>query len=215
MAKTTIGEREVDFAALWEKHRKTILGTVAALVVVVGGGLFWSSSRALKEQRAEIAFSSAEQTFYSGNFQLAATELERVVGRYSGTKAGVRATMLLARTRFGEKNHADGVALLREVVATGAARPYRAAIYALIASGLENQRLFGEAAEAYAQAAGAAGTDFDRYLYEADQARALASAGQNDQALTIWRRHAANEAAPTASEARLRIGELGASAAGT
>jgi predicted negative regulator of RcsB-dependent stress response len=215
MAKTTIGGREVDFTALWTTHRKSILGTVVALAVVAGGGWFWTASRTLKEERAEVAFSSAEQTFYSGNFQLAATELERVVGRYSGTKAGVRATMLLARTRFGEKRHADGVALLQEIVKAGAAKPYRAPLYSLIASGLENERKFAEAAAAYGQAAGSATTEFDTFLYEADQARALASAGQKAEALVIWRRHAAHESSPTSSEARLRIGELSASAAGS
>jgi predicted negative regulator of RcsB-dependent stress response len=215
MAKTKIGEREIDFGALWDKNRKAILGTVGALAVVAGGLWFWTASRTLKEERAEIAFSTAEQTFYSGNFQLAATELERVVARYSGTKAGVRATMLLARTRYGEKRHTDGVELLREVVGSGAARPYRAPIHALIASGLENQQQFSEAAEAYRQAAASAATEFDTYLYEADQARALASGGQKEEALVIWRRHAARESAPTASEARLRIGELSATTAGS
>lgn len=215
MANTTKSEREIDFAALWARHKRTILGVAATVAVVAGGAWFWTASRNLKESRAEVAFSSAEQTFYSGNFQLAATELERVLARYDDTRAGVRATMLLARTRFAEDRHADGVAMLREIVGRSGAKPQRAAIHALIAAGLENQRLFGEAASAFAQAAGAATTQFDRDMYEADQARALASDGQTAQALEIWRRHASRESAPTANEARLRIGELASKSAGS
>ena len=75
MAKDT--NSEFDAAAFWAKHRKTILGGVTAVAVVAGGGWFWTASRNLKESRAEGAYASAERTFYSGNAQLATTELTR------------------------------------------------------------------------------------------------------------------------------------------
>ena len=201
-----------DLAALWTAQGRAIVGGAIAVAVVVGGGWFWMASRDLKESRAEDAYASAERTFYSGNAPLATSELTRVVTRYGDTRAGVRATMLLAQAHYIAGEHAEGVEQLRAVVGSGAARPYRAPLHALIAAGLESQSQFDDAAAAYAQAASAATTQFDRDLYEADQARALASAGKSEAALAIWRRHADREAAPTASEARLRIGELAARA---
>ena len=201
-----------DPAAFWAAHRKAILGGATAVAVVVGGGWFWMASRNLKESRAEDAFAGAERTFYSGNAPLATSELTRVVTRYGDTRAGVRATMLLAQAHYIAGEHAEGVEQLRAVVGSGSARPFRAPLHALVAAGLESEGRFADAAAAFAQAASAATTQFDRDLYEADQARALASAGSADAALAIWRRHAERESAPTASEARLRIGELSAKA---
>lgn len=214
MANETKVETEFDFAVFWEKHRRNVSIAVVAVVVVGAVGWFWRASNNLKESRAETAYANAERTFYSGNMQLASSELNRLIMRYGGTHAAVRASMLLAKSHYSLGTHGDGVAQLQRIVGSRAAKPQRAAIHALIAAGLENQGKFDEAASAYQEAASSAGTRIDQDIFKADQARALMSAGKRTEALAIWQALAERDASPLANEARLRVGELSAAPAG-
>ena len=213
MTNTPGATAEFDFAAFYAKNRKRILAGAAIVVAAGAIGWFWTASRKLKEKNGELAYASAERSYYSGNLQLAQTDLARVVQRYGSTRAGARASMLLARAMYQQGKADSGVLKLREAVGKSAAAPFRAALHALIAAGFENSEKYDSAAAAYGQAAVAATTQIDREIYQADQARALASAGKPAEALRIWQTIAAREASPLIAEARLRIGELTASPA--
>jgi len=204
---------EFDLAAFLTKNQKPILtGTVTA-VAAVAIGWFWVASQNLKAEKAETAFGNAERAFYSGNPQLAETELSKMVQRYGGTQAGVRATMLLAQTYYETAKPDQGVTKLRDVVGSGAAKAFRAPIYALIGAGLDNQKKFDSAATAYAQAAAASPTTMDREAYLARQAVSLTAAGKNPDAIKVWQTIASHETSPLAPEAKLRLGELNAAPA--
>lgn len=206
-------DREFDLSVFLEQNRKQLI-IGAATVVVVGGGLwFWRSSADLKATRAEQALVSAERSFYSGNDALAESELQRVVSRYSGTPAGVRAQMLVAQTMYRQGRHDAGVEALQGVVNSGAAKPYKSAIHALIAAGLEDLGKYDEAAAAYAAASSSAVTGMERDSFKGDQARVLQSSGKAAEALTLWKELAADENSPIAGEAKLRVGELSTKAA--
>ncbi|HKS07166.1 MAG TPA: tetratricopeptide repeat protein [Gemmatimonadaceae bacterium] len=213
MSNTPGAKAEFDFSAFYARYRKPILAGAAAAVVLGAGAWFWRASNNLKEKNGELAYVSAERSFYSGNLQLAEIDLARVVTRYGTTKAGVRASMLLARAMYQQGKADSGVKRLREAVGHGAAGPFRAAIYAMIAAGLEDGAKYDSAAASFGQAAAAAATPIDREIYKADQARSLASAGKPAEALRIWQEIAAREGSPLIAEARLRIGELTAAPA--
>jgi predicted negative regulator of RcsB-dependent stress response len=204
---------EFNLATFLEQNRRTLVAGAIVLVAAGGGAWFWKSSQDLKETRALQALSQAERSYFSGNLQLAETELQRVVTRYGGTASGVRAKMLLAQAQYGQGSHQAGVETLRSVVATGPAKPYRSAIHALIAVGLEDLGQLDAAASAYADAAAAAVTTAGRDALKADQARVLMGSGKRAEALVIWKSLAADDNSPTAAEARLRVGELEATAA--
>jgi predicted negative regulator of RcsB-dependent stress response len=197
-----------DLAAFLQQNGRTV-AIGAVVVAAAGGGLwFWRSSAELKETRAAQALGQGEQALFSGNLPLAETELQKVVQRYDGTAAGVRAQMLLAQALYGQGRHDQGVETLRRVVGTGAAKPFRAPIHALIASGLEDLAKFDDAAAAYGEAAKTAVTSLERDAYKGDQARVLQSSGKKDAALVIWKELAADDNSPMAGEAKMRIGEL-------
>jgi predicted negative regulator of RcsB-dependent stress response len=210
MTETETGE--FDFAAFFTKNRKPILTGAGTAVAAVAIGWFWVASQNLKAEKAETAFGNAERAFYSGNPQLAETELSKMAQRYGGTPAGVRATILLAQTYFETGKPDQGVSRLRDVVGS-AAKAFRAPIYALIGAGLDNQKKFDSAATAYAQAAVASPTVMDREGYLARQAVSLTAAGKNPDAIKVWQAIAAHETSPLAPEAKLRLGELSAAPA--
>jgi predicted negative regulator of RcsB-dependent stress response len=204
---------EFDLATFLEQNRRALVAGAVVLAAAGGGAWFWTSSQALKETRGLQALAQAERAFFSGNLPLAETELQRVVTRYSGTAPGVRAKMLLAQSLYGQGRHQQGVETLREVVGTGPAKPYRSAIHGLIAVGLEDLGQLDAAAAAYGDASAAAMTSMERDALKADQARVLMGSGKRAEALVIWKALAADDNSPTAAEARLRVGELEATAA--
>lgn len=210
---TSTENTEFDFGAFIAKNRNQVLAGAGVVVAAVAIGWFWTASQRLKETRAEQAYGNAERSFYSGNPQVAETDLSRMVQRYGGTSSGIRATMLLAQTYYQTGKTDQGVTKLREAVGSGAAKPFRGAMYALIAAGLENQQKFDSAATAYGQAVAAAPTVADRESYQAHQALALALAGKKPDAIKVWQTIAARENSPLAPEARLRLGELTAAPA--
>jgi predicted negative regulator of RcsB-dependent stress response len=201
-------EKAVDFRALYARYRVPATWAVAVIIAGGAGVWFWRSSRALKESNAERAYYSAEASYYGGNLDLAEGDLRRVSDRYSGTSAGVRATMLLARTLYQRGKAAEAIARLDGVVGSGAAKPFRSALYALIAVGLEDQNKFAEAADAYQKAANSAVAQNESDVYMASRARALTSAGNKEEAIRIWRSLSERETSPVSAEAKLRLGEL-------
>lgn len=213
MANFTDDAGDFDVAAFAAKNQKQILIAVGAVLVIGAATWFTLSAQRLKEERAEQAFSAAERSFQGGNRQLAETDLGKIVQRYGGTSAGVRASILLAKNEFYQGKLNDGITTLRKAAGTGASGPFRAEIYALIGAGFENLTKYDSAAVSYAQASAAATIQADRDVYDSDQARTLGLAGKKADALKIWQRLAAKESSPVAADARLRAAELTATPA--
>jgi tetratricopeptide (TPR) repeat protein len=211
MSTTSNKDGEFDFAEFLTKNKKQVMIGAGAVAVIAVGTWFWIASNNLKEDKAEQAYAGAERSFYSGNTQLAETDLAKVVQRYGGTSAGARATILLAKNYFVTGKPSDGITKLHAAIDWNASKPFRAPMYALIGAGYENQTKFDSAATAYGEAVASANVTADKETYEADQARALTSAGKGPAALKIWQGIADRLSSPLAAEARLRIGELTAS----
>lgn len=189
--------------------RRRELVAAAVGIAVLGGGLYyWQASARLKSENASKALTDAERAYYSGNTQLARSDLEKVAERYAGTAAGVQATLLLAQVLYQDGKFADGVAKLEAAEGSSAAKPFASGIHALIAAGFESQGKFAEAADRYARAAESAPFKDDKDLRSGDQAHALARAGKKVEAKAIWARLAADDTSPMQAEARLRLGEL-------
>jgi predicted negative regulator of RcsB-dependent stress response len=206
-------DTEFDLGAFFERNQRAVTIGAATIVAIGAGYWFWTASSARKADRAEQAYSQAERAVFSGNPQLAQTELERVVQRYGNTPAGVRGSILLAKQHLQAVKPADAVPILKDAADKGASKPFRTSIYALLGAALEAQEKFDSAAAAYKSAAEATSLTSEREVQEASAARALAAAGKKDAALEIWRAIAARETSPLAGEARLRIAELSATPA--
>ena len=212
-AKPEKHDAEFDLGAFLAKNQRAVTYAAIGVAVVGVGTWFWVASNTRRALNAEQAYVGAERATFSGNPQLAGAELGKVVDRYRNTAPGVRAAILLAKQLYTLEKPTDGVTTLRTAVGQGASKPYRPAIHALIAAGLEVQSKFDSAATEFAAAAAEARTQGDREQYQASQARSLTSAGKKAAALALWRSIAARETSPYATEAKLRIAELTATPA--
>lgn len=195
----------------WVRVHTRHLGIGAIVVAaVVAGTWVWSRSNATKAASASRALSEAQRSVASGNLPLAAADLQKLVQGYGSTRAGIQARLLLAQVYFQQGKVDDGLKLLDETESAG---PLQASLHALRAGGLEQAGKAAEAAAEYLKASQESELPSERESYKSDAARAYLAAGKKDEALKIWQAIADDQASPLNGEARLRVGEIGASVA--
>jgi predicted negative regulator of RcsB-dependent stress response len=188
-------------------HKREVSWAVLALAVILAGFWFYQRSQAIKSQRAESAYFQARQSAAAGNLPLAISDLQKVVVRYEGTRAGTQAALSLAEVLYDQKKFKEGIATLKKVEAKapGDSRP---SIHILQAAGYEELKDFVAAAEQYNLAAKATSFPVDKAKYQAAAARDYMAAGKTEEAKRIWTELAKDESTPEAAEARVRLGEL-------
>jgi tetratricopeptide (TPR) repeat protein len=190
-------------------HWRQLLGGAAVIAALAGGVALWERSQGMKSQRAEQALLDAQRSVVSGNLPLAQSDLQKVVDRYEGTPAEARARIVLAQVLYDQGKYGEGIAKLAPAAQS---KTDGAAAEALIAAGYEGEGKFKEAAEHYAKAASLAPLAVDRSAYRASAARSYARAGDVTAAKKIWSELAQEPDGPAAGEARVRLGELSATA---
>ena len=219
MTPTTVSARpalenraETMFDSL-RSYARPALFVLLGAALVAGGVAVFNRSKATNAARADQALFEVQRSLGSGNAALATADLRKLVTRYDGTPSAVQGSMLLAQLLYDQGKADEGLKLLRDLQGERAARDYRAPIASLIAAGLEQQGKPAEAAREYERAAEQARFEVDRSNYRADAARAYMMAGNKDAARRIWSELSAQPAGPVAAEARVRLGELTATAA--
>jgi predicted negative regulator of RcsB-dependent stress response len=196
----------------WVQTNSRALSIGGMVVVALAAiGLLWRASADKKEVRASQALAAAQTVVQSGNAALAQSDLQALLRRYGGTKAGTQARIVLAQVLFEQGKIEEG---LRELEAVGPSGPYAASYHGLKAAGLEQTGKLAEAAAEFERAATSAETNLARASYQSDAARVHLAAGNRDAALRIWEAMAADDASPLSGEAKVRIGELKARATG-
>ena len=195
----------------WARENGKQIGialVVAALAVA--GWLVFKQYRDRRADAADSALNRARQSYASGNLPLAQTDLRRVITRFGGSSAGSQATMLLAQAYYEQGKADSGLKVLNDGKAAG---PDRAAFEALKGAGLEQKKEYAQAAAAYQAAAGLVDAKIAKDRYMADAARAFTSAGNKSEASKIWSALATDNTSNFTAEARVRLGELTATAA--
>jgi tetratricopeptide (TPR) repeat protein len=138
---------------------------------------------------------------------LAVSDLQKVVSRYEGTSAGTQAALTLAQTFYDQKKFKEGVDVLKAAEAKAPA-DFKASVHILEAAGYEELKNLVAAAEQYKLAAQVTRFPVDKSEYLASAARDYMAAGKTEEAKAIWTDLVKDETAPTAAEARVRLGEL-------
>ena len=190
-------------------HKREVTWTVVAVAVIAGGLWFYERSQSLKAQRAETAYFQARQASAAGNLPLAVSDLQKVVTRYEGTRAGAQAAITLAQALYDQKQFKEGIDALKKAEGK-APDDFKPAIHSVEAAGYEELKDYMAAAQQYETAANTTPYPADKAEYRADAARNYAAAGKTDQAKAIWTELAKDETSPLAAEARVRLGELSA-----
>jgi predicted negative regulator of RcsB-dependent stress response len=210
---TTSGPKAESFVDWFHVNSRWV--TVGALVVVIGAAIAWyvPTQRATRNVNADKALLSAKQSLASGNAQLAESDLKKVADRFAGSPAGTEAGVLLAQIRYDKGEYQPAIADLQTLADKLGSDPGGASVQALIGDGYAQQSKPAEAAAAYEKAAGLTSLPNEKALYLAKAGRAFTDAGKQAEARKIWEGLAAHEENPgLAAEARVRLGELMASA---
>ncbi len=203
-------ERADNLMDWFQLHSKKVGWGAAAVVVLAAGGWFYNQSQELKAQRAEKAYFEAQRSLVSGNLPLAESDLKKMITRYDGTKPAVGARLLLAQVLYDQGKVQEGVDELKK--AEGESGEFGASVQLVLASGLEQLNKHKEAAERYETAAEAARFKPDRERYEALAAKAYLNGADTAKARALWTKLGADSKGTVAGEARVRLGELDASA---
>lgn len=195
-------------------HTRELLIAVGVVVVLGAGVMFYRSAVATQAMQADQALVSPEQSMAAGNIPLAQSDLKKVMTRFKGTPAAAQAALLLAQTYYDQHKVADGLAVLRQVMDQKGATAFAPALESMVADGYIQDGKFADAAAHFSAAADRSRYPAERARLRASAARSYMSAGNGAAALKIWTELAADPKSSQAQEARLRIGELTAKAAG-
>jgi len=206
-ARKRSGADEETMTEWFMLHQRDVAWAVVALAIIVGGFWYYERSQSIKAQRAEAAYFQARQSAAAGNLPLAVSDLQKVVSRYEGTNAGIQAALTLAQTLYDQKKFKEGLDVLKTAEAK-APDHFKPSIHLLEAAGYEELKNLVAAAEQYKLAAQVTRFPVDKAEYQAAAARDYMAAGKTEEAKAIWRELVKDETAPTAAEARVRLGEL-------
>ena len=188
-------------------NRYMAIGVGVVAVVLIGWFVIMSGRR--KESFGLQALDQARSTAESGNLAQAASELQKVITTYAGTKAAQEAVITLNQVRLINGQHELAVVGLQDFLKSGPAVEFLAPSQGLLGRALENAKRPAEAATAYLAASAAADVDYLRASYLLDAARSYVDAGDRENGAATYRR-LIKELGKTNSktEAEIRLAEL-------
>ncbi len=197
----------------FDLHSRQVVWGSVAMVAVVAGGWFYNRSRDLKQERAEKAYFAAQRSAVSGNLPLAESDLRKMVSRYDGTPAATEARLSLAQVLYDQGKYQAGVDELKAAEdKIGKTEDFGSSVHAVMAAGYEQLKKFKEAGEQYEKAATAARFEADRQRYQTMAARDYLTGGDLAKAKSIWTVLGSDSKGTVAGEARVRLGEITATA---
>ena len=207
-------EERTQSAVEWLRAHTRLVGVVVGVVLAAAIGIWfyreWQERRQLNAARA---LNDAQIAMSQNNAALAQSELRRLIARYEGTTAARQGHLLLSQLHYRAGRYQEGIDELERLERRLDPELRDGAVQALIAAGYEQLGKLPEAAQQYRAAAQAARFEQDRDGYLANAARVLGAAGKNAEAIQIWQELAARPESAVNAEARVRLGELQASAA--
>ena len=201
------GDRAVEWVT--QHGRRITIG--AAAVVLLGGGVWFTrEARVRKENFASRELSQARTAAGAGNFQLAASDLSRIVSTYGSTPAGQEAMVLLANVRMQQGQTALAVAELQEFLSGSPQREFFAPAAGLLGMALEELGDLSRAADAYQQAADAVGYSMIRSQYLIELGRVAWTAGDTARAAAAYVRviEENEDDLAAVTEAKFRLAEM-------
>jgi len=197
----------------WIKdHQRDVALALGAVVIVAAAAWLYVISQSRKELFAAQALTKARGDAEAGDLPLAAYDLSQLIDRYGGTKSADEGIVMLGQVRLveGGAQVEQAVTSLRAFV-RGSHPPYiLASAWSLLGAGLEQQRKYHDAAEAYQKASETTPYDFLKAQNLLDAGRTLATAGDSAGARKVYGEVIAKFGTLNqAAEARVRLGELG------
>lgn len=188
-------------------NRYLAIGAGAAAVLLIGWFVILSGQR--KESFALQALDQARGVAETGNLAQAASDLQKVITTYAGTRAAQEAIITLNQVRLVNGQHELAVVGLQDFLKSGPDKMYRAPAQGLLGRALENAKRPAEAAAAYLAASAAADVDYLKASFLLDAARSYTDAGERDKAIATYRTLLKDFGKTNSkTEAEIRLSEL-------
>jgi TolA-binding protein len=189
------------------RNRAIAMSGAVALVALIAWGVAASGNR--KEEFASRALDQARSAAESGNLPLAASEFQKVITTYSGTRAAQEAVINLNQVRLINGQAELAVVNLQDFIKGGASAEFKAPVYGLLGRALEGAKRPQEAAEAYVNAANAADVNYLKAEMLLQAGRTYAESKQNDKAVETYRKIIKDyKGVDGTTEAEVRLAEL-------
>jgi predicted negative regulator of RcsB-dependent stress response len=213
-ARPTVEDHTEDFLEWTKSHSRQL--SFAALALLTVGILAYviAGSRTTKANNANAALNQAEVSLERGDMQGAEASLTQLVRRFKGTSAGTQGVLRLAQVQFEQGKFQEGVSQLEEAAKGNQSGPFAVSLRQMAGAGYEAMGRPADAAARYLEAAEKSQLNGERDLLKAQAARAFRQDGNKTEAIKIWQSIAEKPDSPLINEARLRLGELTAQAAG-
>jgi tetratricopeptide (TPR) repeat protein len=209
-ADTSSRFEDFDFLDFARKHQRILSIVSGATLIIVAGGWLWTTSAKRKEAAAAQALNQARVAAESGNLPLAASDLSRLVERFSGSASADQAVILLNQIRLIQGQRDAAIPSLQEFARGRRPAYVLASAQGLLGSALEDAGRPAEAAEAYRQAAAKAELDFLKATYLLDAGRAAVLAGDSAAAKASYAEVLSTYGTlEQSAEARVRMAEIG------
>ena len=188
-------------------NRYLLVGGVVLAVALIAWFVILSGRR--KELFADRALEQARNIAEQGNLPLAASELQKVVTGYSGTRAAQEAVIALNQVRLVNGQFELAAVGLQDFLKSTPATQYRTPAYSLLGRALENSKRPGEAADAYLSASAGAEVDYLKADLLLDAGRSQTAAGDKLKAADTYRRIIRDyPKSSSKTEAEVRLAEL-------
>ena len=174
----------------YEQHQNLVIGIGIAIVLLIGGLLFWSQRSAALEIEATEKLAQVMSRYKDGDWSAAMEDdsthigLQKLVQRYSGTASGELAKFYLACALY-QRNALDSAITFYKSVSTKAPL-LKAAAIAGEAACYEQKKQYKQAAELYHKAATTVQNRAFEAFYLSDAGRAYELAGEKKEALEIF-----------------------------
>lgn len=211
-ATTTPDEKDrVDNLVRWAKSHERSLTVAAAVVAVIGGGVWFAiSAKQRKEAFAQRELAQAQSAVQAANLPLAANDLSRITQQYGSTLAGQEAQLLLGQVRLQQGQASLAATQLQEFIASGPKEQYISQAYDLLGAALEQTGRFRAAGDAYEKGAGDSPYQYYSARLLMSAARSYTAGADTTSAVRVLERVVNNFSdSPEVREAKLRLAELG------
>ncbi len=200
------GDRVVEWFA---RHQRQFTIGVVAVVLLGFGVWFTRAAQIRKEEFAARELGQARVAAGAGNFQLAASDLSRIITSYGGTPAGQEAVILLANVHMQQQQPGLAVAELQDFLDGGPQREFVGPAAGLLGNALEEMGDLARAADAYDQAIEATPYALIQSEYLMDLGRVAWAIGDTARAAEAYEQIIeASEDSPAVTEATFRLAEM-------
>ncbi len=180
-------ERTFDWAHWIETHRTQAIGAVVVLVLIGLGFFLWRQSARSADEQASVEFLRARQSYFAGNWALAASDLSGFLARHGGSSYDDDATFFMADAMYQAGQFPQAIEALEAFLDEHEDSPLADNARELMAASYQQAGQMPQAIALYQRALEEAETDAARIEHREALARIYEAQGDKESAANQYR----------------------------